>query len=107
MTLEDRIAALEQTVAFLVTKVASGPAASGGTNRKWDQAQRDYLVTLFIEHGENIDAIVEAHNEKFCKKGYVARTKSAVACQLWNLIDNRMEMGEEAYNLAKKYMTKE
>lgn len=105
MTLEDRIVALEQTVAFLVTKIASGPVASGGSNRKWDSTQRDYLVALFSEHHDDLDTIVAKHNEKFCPKGYVARTKSAIACQLWNLVEPK-ELGEETYELAKKYMTK-
>jgi len=108
-TLEKEVSELKTMIAQLVQAIATRPAApvQPGTNRKWDAEQRKFLEDLWLEFPEDLEEIVKRQNEEFCPKGFVARSKSAIACQLWNLVDDRTQLSEETYNIAKKYMKKD
>lgn len=116
MSDENRVFILETTVAHLMDEVSALRAEIKtlrevventkplvyGSKKSWDEVQRSFLVAKYNETND-INKLCEMHNEEFGPKGYVERTPTAIACQLYKLIDKAI-LPQKIVVLAEKYM---
>lgn len=104
MDLEERVFYLETKVTYLldVIKTLTGDKLVYGTKRSWTDEQHKFLREQWnLLHDHN--KICEVHNEFWGPQGYVERTPTAIACQLYKIIDHKA-LSRQVVTIAEKYI---
>jgi hypothetical protein len=111
MTNEERIKVLEDKVDSIIqiltviTANLPSPKPVYGTKRNWDKDQHRFLIEKYNETSD-LDVICAAHNAQFGPRGYIERSQSSIACQLYKVIDKAALTSKIIY-IAEKYLNKQ
>lgn len=73
-----------------------------GSRRTWDEEQHTFLKLKYASTTD-LNKICEMHNTEFGPRGYAERSPTAIACQLYKII-NHDSLTAKIMSLAEKYM---
>lgn len=93
---------LSSRVISLQEKIDASSPVMYGTKRNWTKDQHKFLLEKYNET-TNLDDLVVAVNTEFGPKGFVERSHTAIACQLYKLIEDKSILSSKILSLAEKY----
>jgi hypothetical protein len=109
-SLEQRVAELENQVNGLVrliveqaAKVDAPKPGTYGSSKKWTPEQHESLRKTFAEQEGDLIETTNAHNVAWGPKGFTERSPTAIACQLYKIMEHD-ELDAKIISLAEKYM---
>jgi hypothetical protein len=94
--LNNRVETLQAHVEEKTTKLVYG------TKRTWDDEQHSFLRGKYTATTD-LSKLCEMHNTEFGPRGYAERSPTAIACQLYKII-NHDSLTTNIMRIAEKYM---